>query len=369
MTIYSDTSTLTTAEVDTIMTATSSGTVVNRKAQSQERTARPSVRHFRQMIKLEHPVRGQYEASIKGDRTLPAQGVAGRDRLKYRSQETLGKLIYHAGKIHLGEELIHDQLAKAGIRIDYSASAAGVKRPWGEIPARTKETCVNVIQEKLDDYENNWEVEFAKALWLANSDPKLWQGIDGMLPASANDAGLIGRKSRSLEMLRHNLYPSIATADLEATLDQLVRDCNKRTAGKDNSSLTVGYVGFKFIDALKSLYRGTGINRDYALEKAIMRIGIGIPDNAFMLQGHNLLLVAEPMFELFQKVTNSTIDWEKRAYFFNLKRLRLYGTPGLEGKTVVKPTPYDQMITYLSKLGEYAWVLDQPNTQGVAYID
>jgi len=365
VTLLADTTTLTTAEIDAITTATIDN---NREAgvQPLERTATPSLNYFNKIKRMAAPVQGGYKVNVKGNRNKSRQSWSGRDRLRYQSSDTLATLQFGAGRAHDGEEMVHDQLELAGVAVDYSQAARGQARPWGQLPRAGRMAVTNLAKEKLDDLRYNWLIEEAKDLWRANSsDAKMWSGLDALFPASTTMSGTIGGKSRSIEALQHNVSLSVAAASLELEIEKMIRNCTKRNGGQ--ASDMVVFAGFDFIDDLKGQFRGS-FTRFHDLPDMVKRYAIGIPDDAFILP-NGTLIIAEPMFELLQEEELATVSWLKRAYFFQGRFLRYWTTPGQDGTEVVKPTPYDRQITYLSKYAQRAIGTNKPNAQGVMAID
>lgn len=372
----SDRSTLSTAEIDTVLTTTVSSRLYRgkNKVTALGRINTPTLNAMRGMANgRATPVRGGYKCQVKGAGGRKLQTWSGRDILTFKGAETIFDLEYFVGRVHLGDEWVHQQLEEAGVEVNYEKAAKG------QLPAVSGdawEVLTNLAEQKLDDGENDFVQELNKMLWRASaSDAKAFNGIDHILPVTSNSAGTVGTKSRSNPLLRHQLMASVAAADIELKLNQLVRACNKRT--QDGTRVNLAVCGENVYDLIvaKMITGSTAISaprfdRVRAAEKAKQigeTMGIGFPDDAIYIAGVGILTI-EPVFEDLQKEDAPAISWNDRLYVFNTAHLSFKPTKGRDGATLVHPTPYNQRITRISYHGEYALCADKLDCHGALYI-
>ncbi len=377
-----DRSTLTTAEVDAVLTATSQSRNYKgkNKVTALGRINTPTLNMMRGASKARStPIRGAYKAQLKGLRGGKLQTWSGRDILTFASADTLFDIEYSIGRVHLGDEWVHQQLEEANCPIDYEEAVKGMV-DLSTIGEDSWETIVNLAHEKFDDAETNYILELNKMMWRSNvSDPKAFVGLDGDFPVSSNATGPIGNRSRTNPLLRHQLMTSINTNDIELRLNQLVRAANKRC--RDGSRVNFGTCGEAVYDAIvEKMFSGSNAvtiantvlrrNLDQARNEAQAmggKLGIGFPDDAIYVAGVGILSI-EPVFEDLDKEDAPAIPWQKRIYLFNLEHLTFKPTKNKDGAKIIHPTPYNQRLTRLSVHGEYAFVADQLDCHAVLAI-
>ena len=97
------------------------------------------------------------------------------------------------------------------------------------------------------------------------------------------------------------------------------------------------------------------------------RLGVGLPDETLYIPGLGPLAL-ETVFEDLDSLDAPSIAWSKRCYGFNMEHIGFRADKSLDGMLRVNPTPDDQMVTRLSMLGDYTFVLDKPNSHFVTSI-
>ena len=380
----SDRSTLSTAEVDAILTATATSRLMNGRNQVNflGNVTTPTLNMLRAQGKANAtPIRGAYKCYLSGQRGQKLQSVSGRDIHTFRSVDTLFDLEFSVGRVHLGDEWVHQQLEEAGVGIDYSqvyktidVSAKG----WWSKGADAFEVLVDLADQKLQSLEQNYVQELNKLLWRSNiSDAKLWPGMDSLLSWSSNTSGPVGNKSRSNPLLRHQLGAISNTADIELKLDDLRFYANKRV--NDGTKLNYNVCGRTFYNAVKErFFSGSSTvstarvvrNYDQARAEAqanSQKLGVGFPDDAIFIAGVGNLMV-EPVFEDLDKEDAPAIPWEKRYCGLNLGHISFKASKGKDGSKKVHATPYNQLVTRISAYGEYALMADWLDCHAVGYV-
>lgn len=381
----SDRSTLSTAEVDAVLTATASSRLMNgkNKVAYLGNVKTPTLNMFRGQGKANAtPVRGAYKCHMAGQRGQKLQSVSGRDIHVFRSVDTLFDIEFSVGRVHLGDEWVHQQLEEAGVSIDYSAAYTtqiDVNKPgWWSKGADTFEVLVNLADQKLQALELNYVQELNKLFWRSNiSDAKLWPGIDALFPRSSNTSGAIGNRTRTNPMLRHQLIPITNTADTELKLDDLRFYANKRIS--DGTGINYSVCGRTAYNAIKERYF-TGSNavssprviRNYdqargEAQAIAQKLAVGFPDDAIYITGVGILAV-EPVFEDLDKEDAPAIPWEKSIFMFNTDHVSFKPTKAKDGQKKIHATPYNQLVTRISVYGEYACMADWVDCHAVTYV-
>jgi hypothetical protein len=380
----SDRSSITTAEIDAMLTATSSSRLLNGKSKviNLGNVNTPTLNTFRSKGGAKStPVRGAYKCHLAAPRGKKLQGISGRDIHRFDSVDTLFDIEFSVGRVHLGDEWVHQQLSEAGIDIDRVTQEAPIDTNsdgWWSKGADAFEVLVNLAEQKLDALELNYTQELNKDFWRSNvSDAKKWAGVDAALPTTSNTSGSIGNRSRTNKLLRHQLITSQAHLDLESGLSNQRRAANKRTQDGTRCNLMVcGETVYQVI--VERMFSGSTsitaprLTRNIEAAKSEaqamgQKMGIGFPDDAIYMTGVGLIMI-EPCFEDLQAEDAATPDWQKRWYMLNTDHLAFKPTKNKDGHKRVHATPYNQDVTRISAYGEYACVLDKIDCHGAGYI-
>jgi hypothetical protein len=380
----SDRSTITTAEVDAMLTATSSSRLLNGKNKviNLGNVNTPTINMLRSQGGAKStPVRGAYKCHLASPRGKKLQGTSGRDIHRFDSVDTLFDIEFSVGRVHLGDEWVHQQLSEAGVEIDRVTQEAPIdvtKGGWWTKGSDSFEVLVNLAQQKLDALDLNYTQELNKDFWRSNtSDAKKWSGVDSALPSTSNTSGSIGNRSRTNKLLRHQLATATAHLDLESVLNNQRRACNKRTQDGTKANMMVcGETVYQVI--VERMFSGStaitspritrNIDNARADAQAMsQKLGIGFPDDAIYMAGVGLIMI-EPVFEDLDAEDAPTPVWQKRWYMINTDHLAFKATKNRDGHKRVHATPYNQDVTRISAYGEYALVLDKIDCHGCGYI-
>jgi hypothetical protein len=380
-----DRSTLTTSEVDAMLVATSTSRLMNGKNKVNHlgNVATPTLNMMREKGKTNTtPVRGGYKCHLAGQRGGKAQSVSGRDIHTFESRDTLFDVTFDVGRIHLGDEWVHQQLEEAGVEIDHAAASqtqVDVTKPgWWTKGQQSYEVLLNLAEQKLDALDLNYVQELNELFWLSNvADPKLWKGVASLVSPTSNTSGPVGDKNRSDPLLRHQLMAAVNPADIELKLIQLRRACNKRV--QDGTKVNFAVCGETIYDAIvERIFSGSNTvsttrltrNIDNAKSEAqalSQKIGIAFPDDAVVIAGVGVLMI-EPVFEDLQRKYPGAFDWNKLLMMWNIDHIQFKPTKKKDGARKVHATPYNQNVTRISTYGEYALMADQFDCHGALLI-
>jgi hypothetical protein len=383
-----DRSSITTAEIDAMLTATAASRLMNgkNKVAFTGNVRTPTLNMMRGASKSNAtPVRGAYRCHFSPPRGQRMQAISGRDIHTFRSVDTLFDVDFGVGRVHLGDEWIHQQIEEAGVELDHEEASVTIvgkidvtKGGWWTKGADKFEVLVSLADTKLQALELNYVQELNKLFWRSNiTDQKLWQGFDAVFPRSSNTTGPVGNKNRSNPTLRHQLLPIANTADMELKVDDLRFLCNKRIG--DGSMVNLVPVGRSFYNAVKErmvtgssavtaprLFRNYDNARQEA-ETAKQKLGFGFPDDSIYLAGVGLMYV-EPCWEDLDREDAPAILWEKSAALINTDHVSFRPTKNRDGLKKIHATPYNQWVTRISLYGEYAFMADWLDCHGVTYI-
>lgn len=372
----SDRSSLTTSEVDAMLTATATSRMLNGKNKVIHlgNVKTPTLNMMRKNGKATStPVRGAYKCHLAGQRGGKLQSISGRDIYTFESKDTLFDIEYSVGRVHLGDEWVHQQLEEAGIEIDYTEATqtkVDITKPgWWTAGSDSFEVLQNLAEQKLDALDLNYVQELNKAFWRSNiTDPKLWPGMDSLLSRSSNTSGPVGNRFRTDPLLRHYLKTAVNTANIELELQAARRAANKRT--NDGTSLNFAVCGETAYDAIvERLFSGSSTVTSPRLTRNIenarseaqamsQKLGVAFPDDAIYIAGVGLLMI-EPVFEDLDKEDAPAQLWQKTIMMWNLDHIAFKPTKKKDGNRRIHATPYNQSVTRISTFGEYALVADK----------
>lgn len=384
----SDRTTLSTAEVDAMLTATATSRVIKKKDNVAflGNVKTPTLNMFRGRSSARStPTRGAYKCHFSPPRGKRLQPTSGRDIHNFESADTLFDVEYSVGRVHLGDEWVHQQIQEAGIDINHAEIANShmidtSKRGWWTKGKDAGDILVNLADQKLTSFELNYTQELNKEMWRAHTaEPKFWQGADTIFSVASNTTGPVGNRDRATnQYLRHKLKAVANRKDWEFDLDKLRRDANRKI--HDGSKTDYIACGQNVYDAIKDqMFTGSNAvttprferNLDAAQGAAremAKAFNIGLPDDAIYLTGVGIITI-EPVFEELDLEDAPSIPWEDRLYGFNLAHAGFRPTKGRDGAKKVHQTPYNQEVTRISCYGEYAMYADWLDCHFVAYAN
>lgn len=312
------------------------------------------------------PVQGGFRFYVKGNRGQKIQWWQGADILTFENRQNLTDMQFDVGKGHYGYELLYDMIERNGIRVDYNR---GMRE--GASDRRVLEKVVSIIEQTVDDVAYDWMSELRKHVFKSNVDqPRCFTGIDGLFPATTNTTGLIGRRSRTSPLFRHQLFTGITADNVMEAFFQIIRALHRRAG---NTKVDWIACGDNFFDLLVRLFSGTSTvagkfdyrsARDHAM-KLGERYNVGLPQNCFAYE--DILIVNDPVFEeLDNEQPTANPRWSNRCYFFNTKHMGIL--PVVREMVVPHAMPYNQRLERVSYHGEYTMWCNRPNAQGLMVL-
>jgi hypothetical protein len=355
---------LTQEEIDFLAVAALAPHVANRDdVTALDRITSPSYAYLlKKAKKAGNPVLGGFRFMVKGTRGQKITWWDGADILPFQTKQTVSKMDYFVGKGHLGDELLYDLIERNGIRVDYNK---GIRE--GAHDADVIEKVVNIIKENSEDIRYNWIQELRKNVWLDNANlPKCFTGVDGLFPVTSNSTGVIGGRSRSASIFRHQLITGVTVDTVANSFFSMIRRANRRANGSQVDWIACGDT---FYDLLVSLFLGTSTvagkfdyraAREWA-QKNGEKYGISLPQDCFMYG--DIMIVNEPVFEEIDAENSFATPFGKRCYFLNTDHFGVM--PVMEDVVVPHGMPYNQRLQRTSYHGELTEWCDLPNSCGV----
>lgn len=361
-----DSTSLTQEEIDFLAQATLSRRIANRgDVDALDRVQSGTFKYAVSRAKsFGPPVQGGFRFYVKGNRNQRIQWWQGADLLTFDNQQTLSDMVFDVGKGHMGYEIIYDTIERNGIRVDYNK---GIRE--GQSDRSVLERVVNIIEQTMDDVEYAWENDLRKRFMTDNADePKAFTGRAGLIDATTNTTGSIGRRSRTNRLFQHQLITGVTADNIGPAFFRMIRAANRRAGGTKIDWISCGDAVY---NTLVQLFMGTGTSagkfdyrsaRDMAMKKG-EKYNIGLPQDCFAYE--DTLIVNDPVYELLD-IDYPTANWSKRMDFWNFSHFGIL--PVISDVTVPHAMPYNQRLMRTSVHGEWTVWCNAPSTQGVMVL-
>jgi hypothetical protein len=311
-------------------------------------------------------VQGAYRFEVKGTRPQRVNYYDGAQKLKFEGHFTPFHLDFDVGKGHFGDLLVIDVVERAGIKVNYSQELR-----QGGVSREKQNVVLDILRTNKDDIDRAIKLDTARRALTANFDsPKCFSGLDALLPVTSNSSGTIGKVSRALPILRHQLITGVTGDTVQVAFGQMERLLEDGSAGEGDANLIV--CGDNWFDLLVDLYGGTTtrpgrtrieINSAQAKDRALAdKFQVGFPMDSFV--GPNgQLIVRDPLFRKLDGWENPAVLWANRMYFLNLNHLMFVTEK--HNEMINHGMPYDQRVNYSSTHNAGALCLKAPASCGV----
>lgn len=301
----------------------------------------------------------------KGDIRLSVKGTFGaggtNDTLVgYTHNDTLGfynptnnkQVNYPWREHHLGISVTHTELKMDGISV-VDTNGASVSNHTD----RDKTVITGLWQTKLDDFAEQYARSLSGLLWGDGSgDAKALAGLRYFISTTptTGTVGGINRATAGNEYWRNRALLSItsSTANGGALLQALQKEYLQliRYGGRP----TKMYAGSDFMDALQTEKRANGLYFQGAPSNTADVIDMG------NMTAAKTSIVYEPALD--------DLGFAKRAYWVDLKRIRLAKMQNEWRKVHVPARPYNSMAIYRSITCTGQMIAEQCNSSGVYSI-
>lgn len=311
---------------------------------------------------------GKTIVKLKKNGGLDIQFWERRDRLGFAESHIDLELEYPFVNIHMGLELVHDDLADQGY--DITPNGPRSRTSFKKMSEDEANTLVDIVEEKIEDMHDSWDVNLELALLRdGSSDTKAIVGLDGLVTTTPT-TGTIGGKSRANPKLQHNVYTDLSSATLAAggnmrqRMTDGVRKANNNSRGRMNKGkMDVIIAGDNFVDG----YMTYGEKNNFTVNtkaSGTPKLDIGISETGLVFSGggYDIPIVRCPAFKRLQEIESASVDWNDRAYGLTSKAWHLCHP---KGKDKVFSAPLDQSdvrYTRFSIDGRYALVETVPDS-------
>ncbi len=326
---------------------------------------------WKSMLNRRSKVSGQAGGStivkLKKNGGLDIQFWERRDRLGFGESRIDLELEFPFVNIHMGMELVHDDLYDQGY--DITPNAERTKNSFQKMSEDEGNTLIDIVEEKIEDMYDSWDVKLDLAFLRDGSyDTKAIVGLDGLI-TSTPTVGTIGGKSRSNPKLQHTVMTGLTTTNggtLRKKMTQMQRACNNNARGRGAKG-RVDFImaGDDFIDGYVDY--ATANNWDVQTKAAgTPTVDIGIPDDGLNFMG--IPIVRNPTFKTLQLLDAPSLDWNKRAYMLTSKTWHLCHPKNKDRQFSVPDDQSDVRYTRMSIDGRYALVVTVPDANGLLAI-
>lgn len=288
-----------------------------------------------------------------------------RDVLGFQENYIDLQLTYSFVNVHMGLELVHDDLLREGYTIQYNQPRS--KNFAKKNSADELNRLADILQEKVETHIDNWKVQLDRVFLRDGSyDTKALVGLDGLVNMTPT-TGTIGGKARTNPLLQHTVSTGATTTNggtLYSKMVQTYRACNLNGRGR---SARVDYImaGSTFIDGYTAFRQANSFYVQTNASK-IGKVDIAIADTDLSFMG--IPIVYNPTLDYLDTIESPTVPWTKRCYFIASKALELRTVAGMDMQFSAPADPSDQRWTRFSTDGRYALVDLCPNSMGIVSI-
>lgn len=249
-----------------------------------------------------------------------------------------------------------DMLFAAGIRVDPDPASKGKV----QLEPNEKVILYNIMTEQMEALELGFIERLDQELHRdgsASADAVV--GLDMIVSKTPAVGALGGLDPASKLYWRNGFYPTVAMANLRATMEQAWRACI-RNGGAPDFILA----GSTFVDTYAASLTLTQ-NTDASKPKTIdIATGRGSETGLFF---KGVPIVWDPVFSVLDalEAPASTVLWEKRCYFLNTKHVK-YEDDGMA--IYNPPPPHNVRATYASLDLRCALKTDRRNAHALIVV-
>jgi len=266
--------------------------------------------------------RGVVTIKYKRDGGLTLQFWEGRDILQFQEARIDFELTFPYAQVHLGEELVHQELEDAGYVVVPNAPRGGSLGTKNSKDENFR--LVNLLEEKMEEMQDNWDREMDKTFLLDGSqDPLAPVGLDGLMPVDPT-SGTLGGKFRTDPLIQHQVATGITTGvggNLDQTFNQLIRAANLNSRGF-KGRINFMMTGAEGLDRYISYAKANNFEYKAGIE-GISKMDVGVADSAVHFQGTPI--IHNPTMD--DLATTDAADWGKRFYMLNSSTWSLFHAP------------------------------------------
>ncbi len=295
------------------------------------------------------------------------QGWQRRDVLGFQETTVDLKLEYQFYNVHMGLEMVHDDLLNMGYAISYNERDRNPKKPFKtQRPDELNRLC-DLVQEKIETLLDDWKIEQCRMLLRDGStDSKVPPGLDALVNMTPT-TGTVGGKSRANPLLQHKVTTGLTTTNggtLFTGMKAALRAANLNSRGR-SAKIDKLYAGSAFIDG----YIAWRLNNGWTVNTTASKLGsidLQIEDNDLKFGG--IQIVWDPTLDYLDTIESPSVAWSKRCYGLASKAIKVLTPPGMDMQFTHPPEPGDQRFTRWSLDSRLAMVNTIPNAHFVVAI-
>ena len=281
------------------------------------------------------------------------QWYYGDQLLTYNRRNTLKHAKFPWRSAHDGFSLHEDDLFQNGIEID----EGGKTNNHSEAELLR---LVNLMDEQTEVMREGFEEKFELELLRdGTQDANALEGLDALLATDPSSGTVGGIDRATYGWWRNNAVTGIAGTNLIDTMEKIWRQCCRVGGGRPDFIA----VGSKFLDEYRIQSKG-----EVQVQKNQGGNGTDLDPSVSGLYFKGVPLVWIPAFEELDNLDAPAIEWEKRCYFINSKRMRLRPAQGYDMKTRTPPRVYDRYAYYWGLQWKGALCMSQSNAHAVMSI-
>lgn len=288
------------------------------------------------------------------------QGYFGDSQVTYNRKRTLNQAQYEYGSFHDGFGLNEDELVQNGITMTDERNASPT--------ASEKVNLTNLIEENMDTLKLGFTDGMDKMLHRDGTQSTLEiAGLDHLV-AVDEDAGTIGGIDASAKTYwRNQVSLDVTIANLIGVMEDVWREII-RYGGEAPGFILAGET---FINAYRSA-ANSEIDRQLQVKgggRGANQFDAGIGEGTRTgLFFKGVEIIWDPVFQVLDTEDSPAQQWLSRAYFLNMKYLKLRPIKGHWMIPRKPPRVYDRYVQYWATTAKCAMTTGKRRAQGLITV-
>lgn len=289
-----------------------------------------------------------------------SQWFGSDGQVGYNSRKTIKQANFLWSNVHSGALLTEEELLQNGISVTDDMKVTPTRAEVVQLTNLLEET------NQVIELGHNAFIDYALHLDGTQSTDSV-PGLDALVSTTPT-TGTVGGIDRSIAAnayWRNNVQTGIASTagTLTEAMETQWRNCTRYGGEQPDIIL----MGGKAYDAYRNDAKQT-INREIIIQGN----GKNAPDVNSGVMGvyfKGVQVVWDPVLDQLEAdFPGSTIDWDKRIYFLNSKRLILKPAKGQWKQVRKPPRVYDRYTHYRAMTSRFAFSITKPNGTAVLSI-
>ncbi len=302
---------------------------------------------------------GQATVKLKKNGGLDIQFWERRDVLGFGESTIDLELAFPFVNIHLGLELVHDDLFDSGY--DIMPNDSRTKNSFKRLSEDESNVLIDLVEEKIEDMYDSWDVKTDLAFHRDGSyDTKAIVGLDGLVNTTPT-TGTIGGVARTNPKLQHTVYTDLSAAaigsggNMRQRINSALRAANNNARGRGaKGKVDVFLCGDDFIDGLIAYAEINNWRVNTEAKTGTPKLDIGVDDEGLSFNGTSF--IRNPTFRNLQTLENASVSWNKRCYGLTSKAWTLAHPKSRDRIFSAPDDQSDVRFTRFSIDGRYALI-------------